>query len=602
MITQTGLYPPQPLTTRGQSTFLSYDAKHHRLAYAAGKSVVVRSADPAQPGTPVQFTKHTSRVTAAAFSASGFYVASGDESGQVKIWDVSPRDGHEPPLVKSEFHVLGGAVKAIAWDADSARVIAVGDGKEKFGHCFSWDLGNSIGEIQGHAETVNCVDIRRQRPYRAATVGDDKAMVFFAGPPFKFDKSLRNNHTNSVRAVRFLPDGQWLVSAGLDRMVVLYDGKTGEVAKRLENAHDGGIFDVQWFADSQTFVTASADNTVKRWTAALEPVQVYGSTSAKAVEAQKVGVAVTLDHVVALSLNGDLAFYPHESGEPHVVKGHQSPLTSVRYDERLVSGGSDGTLFEWTLENGTVTPLATPFGAHSNYVAAIAGKAPLVTAGWDDKIKFWLAPQEAQEIAVAAQPKAVCIGKYTTVLYERKIEVYDSATLVAETELAYTALSADCRAALDVVYVTNETKLQVEVYRVGAAIEHLRSLPPLRAAPTLVRVAPNGLVAVAESTGKYTLYDEKDAVVTTRWAFHSSRVHDAQWLPDLAFLVSGGLDCSVLVYLVAKKGKVLRAALTHQTGVAAVAWLAYGDNAGTVVSAGLDAALKTWKVDLSAYA
>lgn len=50
----------------------------------------------------------------------------------------------EQPYIKSEFQILAGPIKSIAWDADNSRVIAVGQGKDKFGHCFTWDSGNSI--------------------------------------------------------------------------------------------------------------------------------------------------------------------------------------------------------------------------------------------------------------------------------------------------------------------------------------------------------------------------------------------------------------------------------------------------------------------------
>ena len=78
----------------------------------------------------------------------------------------------------SEFQVMSGPIRSIAWDADNSRIIAVGQGKEKFGHAFSWDSGNSVGDIQGHSSPINAVDIKPQRPYRAATVGDDHALVF----------------------------------------------------------------------------------------------------------------------------------------------------------------------------------------------------------------------------------------------------------------------------------------------------------------------------------------------------------------------------------------------------------------------------------------
>lgn len=229
MITQTSLYPPQPSTARALSAFISYDSQNNRITYASGRSIVVRSLDGDR--LPVQFTKHTFPTTVATFSPSGNYIASGDESGNVKIWDSSvygKEEGlYEQPVVKAEYQILSGPIRSIAWDGDNQRVIAVGEGKDQFGHCFTWDSGNSVGEIQGHSTVINAVDIKPQRPYRAATVSADKALVFYNGPPFKFDKSVRGRHKNVIRDVKFSPDGKWLVSVGSDRTIVVYDGKTG---------------------------------------------------------------------------------------------------------------------------------------------------------------------------------------------------------------------------------------------------------------------------------------------------------------------------------------------------------------------------------------
>lgn len=38
----------------------------------------------------------------------------------------------------------------VQWSDDSKRVVAVGDGKERFGAVFLFDSGSSVGEISGH--------------------------------------------------------------------------------------------------------------------------------------------------------------------------------------------------------------------------------------------------------------------------------------------------------------------------------------------------------------------------------------------------------------------------------------------------------------------
>jgi len=94
-----------PNTERGRPTQLSADAKGERLAYAvspsaitlgpktyllmlgqSGKSIFLRSID--DPSISKQYVTHTAQTTVAKFSPSGYYVASGDASGSVKVWDA----------------------------------------------------------------------------------------------------------------------------------------------------------------------------------------------------------------------------------------------------------------------------------------------------------------------------------------------------------------------------------------------------------------------------------------------------------------------------------------------------------------------------------
>lgn len=614
MIQQTNLYPATPTTARGLLTFLSYDKVNNRIAYVAGKSVVVASLDKDLSLPPIQFTKHNVAATAASFSPSGNYVASGDEAGNVKIWDTSVHGKEatfEQPLVKSEFQVLSGPIKSIAWDADNSRIIAAGRGKDKFAHCFTWDSGNSIGEIQGHSETINAVDIKPQRPYRAATVSDDKAMVFFNGPPFKFNKSVRGNHTNSVRDVKFSPDGKWLVSVGSDRMIVLYDGSTGEYLKKIENAHDGGIFGVSWFNDLATFVTASADNCLKRWGVDdLVEVSTFKLPSSKSVENQQVGVVVTKEFVLSLSLNGNLNLFTHDGTYSSSKFGHQRALTAVTNVDgaKLVTGGSDGSLISWAITNDKLDAECVPFGegCHSNYVTGILPfNGGLATSGWDDKLKIWNIESLKSSVDFQWQPKAILkVSQNLVVLFENALEVYStSQEKIGSHSFEFVASAADVIPGTDTVLVTNESNKRIEEFKIGTLIEHVRSFPELRAAPTLVKVSPDGkYAAVAENTGKYTLYDTSDArTITTRWAFHSSRINDAAWTSDSKYLVSGGLDCGLFIYSVARPVKVLKTQLAHQTGVSGLSWLSYNESKGSFASVGLDGMVKTWDVDFSSY-
>ena len=59
----------------------------------------------------------------------------------------------------------------------------------RYGHVFLWDSGSSVGEIIGHSKTINAIDYRPTRPFRVVTAGEDKAIAWFEGPPFRFKSS-----------------------------------------------------------------------------------------------------------------------------------------------------------------------------------------------------------------------------------------------------------------------------------------------------------------------------------------------------------------------------------------------------------------------------
>ena len=174
---------------------------------------------------------------------------------------------NEEHILKNEIRPISGKISDIAWDCDSQRLIAVGDGKERFGHAFSFDSLSSVGEITGHSKVINSVSIRQQRPFRAVTASDDMTINFFHGVPFKYAKTIQD-HTRFINTVQFSPNGDFFASAGADGKIFLYDGKTGDKLDELstaENSHTGNIFALSWSADSTQILTSSADCTAKIW-------------------------------------------------------------------------------------------------------------------------------------------------------------------------------------------------------------------------------------------------------------------------------------------------------------------------------------------------
>jgi WD repeat-containing protein 1 (actin-interacting protein 1) len=84
------LFASLPGTTRGQPTVLKGDPKGKNFVYCCGNSVIMR--DIANPDIADQYCEHQTSPTVAAYAPSGYYMASGDSSGTMRIWDTVGED------------------------------------------------------------------------------------------------------------------------------------------------------------------------------------------------------------------------------------------------------------------------------------------------------------------------------------------------------------------------------------------------------------------------------------------------------------------------------------------------------------------------------
>ncbi|KAK5674350.1 WD40 repeat-like protein [Elasticomyces elasticus] len=606
-ITAEAIWAAAPSTTRGSPTPLSSDSKGQRIAYASGKSIFVRSID--NPADCKQYTQHTAPTTVARFSPSAFYVASGDVSGTVRVWDA-----HGAENTKGDYHVIAGRINDLAWDGDSQRIIAVGDGKERFGHCITADSGNTVGEISGHSSQINCVSIRQQRPLRAATGSDDTSLCFFHGVPFKFNTSVRGKHDKFVYGTQFSPDGSALVSVGSDRRIWLYDGKTGEATKQIgEGEHKGSIFGVAWSPDSKKIVTCSGDQTVKIWEVesgnCLRSWRM-GEEGSVSVKDQQVGVTWPAGRadglIISVDLEGSLTYFRESKDAPtRVVRGHQKAITSAvssPENNAVFTGSTDGRIQSWGLKTGVADSMDGEM--HSNYISGIAAShGRIYSVGWDDTLRTLDASQRSFVGAAAktsGQPKAVVVtttsGPQALVMTDRGITTYTDGGEAKTHSLPSPPLCIAAMEGKDIIAVGCEDK-RVRIIST-TDFDTIAELKDLTHAPSALAFSDSKL-AVGLTNGKIFVYAKSTSsgaweLETNRWSAHTARVTSIAWSPSGQHAVSGGLDTNVFVWSISDPGKRIKALNAHKEGVGAVVWA----EKDRVVSCGADAAVKVWKVSV----
>ncbi|VDN41572.1 unnamed protein product, partial [Gongylonema pulchrum] len=277
------------------------------------------------------YTEHAHPTTVAKYSPSGYYIASGDQYGRVRIWDAT----QPTHILKAEYPVMSGPVRDIAWSDDSKRMAVVGEGRERFGHVFLFDTGTSNGNLSGQSRVMSSIDFRPARPYRLVSGSEDNTVAIFEGPPFKF-MTLFHEHTRFVYCVRYNPSGTLFASAGADGKVVLYEGTNGSKEGEFVDeqckggvAHSGSVFGLCWSPDGQHIATASGDRTVKIWDVASKKLMKTFAIG-NSVDDQQLCVVWTKSFLVGISLSGFVNILDLESGSvSKVLKGHNKPLTSL---------------------------------------------------------------------------------------------------------------------------------------------------------------------------------------------------------------------------------------------------------------------------------
>ena len=159
---------------------------------------------------------HQQRVMSVAFSGDGMTVASGDQSGEIRLWPI--RNGTSRIL-----HGHKGWVSALDFRPNGQQLVSAGAD----GILCRWDLRYDSMPLvlRGHANLVGCCAFSPDGRWIASGSMDRTVRLWDAD-----SGQLRHvlyQHTNMVQQVRFSPDGRRLISSSFDETYCLWDVTTG---------------------------------------------------------------------------------------------------------------------------------------------------------------------------------------------------------------------------------------------------------------------------------------------------------------------------------------------------------------------------------------
>lgn len=593
------IYASLPRTSRGQPIVLGGDPKGKNFLYCNGNSVIIRNID--NPAISDVYTEHSCAVNVAKYSPSGFYIASGDSSGKVRIWDTVNKEH----ILKNEFQPIAGPIKDISWSADSQRIVVVGEGRERFGHVFMAETGTSVGEISGQSKPINSCDFRPARPFRIVTGSEDNTIGIFEGPPFKFKKT-KQEHSRFVQAVRYSNDGKYFASGGFDGKVFLYDGSTSDLISEIGSpAHKGGVYGVAWKPDGTQLLTASGDKTCKLWdieTKELVAEFVMGNT----VDDQQVSCLWQGEHLLSVSLSGFINYLdPQNPSTPlRILKGHNKPITAATLSDDhsiIYTASHDGAVTNWNSGNGLNDRIAGI--GHGNQVNSIRSHGDFVyTCGIDDSLKQINLEGNTYtgvDLKLPCQPRGMDVLKTENIIVVgcvKEIIVAQENRKVSSLPIKYEASSVSINSETREVAVGGDDN-KIHIYTLnGTQLEPKLELEHLGVITDCAYSPDNKYLVACDSNRKVVLYsvEEYKPAHNKEWGFHNARVNKVAWSPNSTLIASGSLDTTIIIWSLASPAKHTIIKNAHpQSQITGLVWLDHE----TVISTGQDCNVKVWEVE-----
>eukprot|EP00758_Cryptobia_borreli_P004839 Tbor_TRINITY_DN4607_c0_g1::TRINITY_DN4607_c0_g1_i1::g.14918::m.14918/K16482/POC1; centriolar protein POC1 len=210
---------------------------------------------------------HRGPVTDVCYNTMGNLIVSSSVDGTIRLWIPTVRGG------SSVIKAHSGAVRAVSFSHSDGgqQIISCSDDKSSK----IWDVSTQkfVRSYTGHTNWVRCCAINNTSTL-CATGGDDKIVQLWDPRSGAVSGAhCMYEHTNSVTAVQFHPDGLCVASASADRTINVWDlrmltsGKgIPTLLQHYDTAHDDVISSISFDNISGAWlVSSSLDGTVKLW-------------------------------------------------------------------------------------------------------------------------------------------------------------------------------------------------------------------------------------------------------------------------------------------------------------------------------------------------
>ncbi|MDE2777944.1 MAG: protein kinase [Chloroflexota bacterium] len=352
---------------------------------------------------------HRDTIANLEFSPDGALLATASRDQSVKIWDIGKG------VLVTSYVDLGDRIQDIEFSPDGeTMLIGLGeagnfpDGSDSpaDSSAYLWDLRNRTQAqvYAGHGNWVWAADISAD----GSLVATGSGPLFGPESVAALDATARiwdaetgevilvlEGHTDTVDSVRFLPDGQQLLSAGWDGTIRRWDLSTGAEIQRYL-VEDASVFMIDLLPNGAQFVSGSSDGLIRLWD--IESGDVIREYSGHGDPVN--GVQVSADGKLLVSASGgwgrnDLTvrLWDIESGELlQTFEGHVHIVNYARLapnNEFIISTSWDKTVRMWDVATGEEIRQFVGHAGNTFGIAITEDSATLLTTSSDTTVRMW---------------------------------------------------------------------------------------------------------------------------------------------------------------------------------------------------------------------
>ncbi len=363
-----------------------------------------------------------------AFSADGKRLASGDATGNVRVWDAE--SGRQLLLIRAHVY----SVNSVYFSHDGKRLASAGGNDSKV-----WDAerGQDVITLTKPGSVgVNCIAFSPDRKHLAATTDVDRAASGNGGVVFWDLESRRllwEKHPAGAgltgvcwqksadgdekrihlpgeyppSVVCFRPGGKELVLAGGAGTAIFCDAKTGKTLRTLKGLA-ADIMGLCFSADGRRLVTAGgalspAIGEVKVWDA--DTGDLILDLPGHSAFVESVCFSADGKRLASASWDGTVKIWDLDTGkEIRTLMGHSGAVTGVCFSpdgKRLATSSSDKTVKVWDAETGKVLFTLEGHSGRVRCVCFCPDGTRLASGGDDHTVRVWDADRGLEVLTLA---------------------------------------------------------------------------------------------------------------------------------------------------------------------------------------------------------